>query len=547
MNLVCVLTLKIKINNEISYRMSKRPASGRAKRHEKVTNHVKCHLCSSDSPLNLYSRPSTGTEENRQWVNSLCTKPIPLDVSVCRACERFVKHHTGETGVVPRWVPKERCQKCCAVEGCGEISHTSTTITTYDIAQEHLDLIETEDIDSSPLALCNPHYQQLYRVLRFPLPCAACASQPRYGGDYTRRCPNPIQITTYLQQTVNFDGILSPDSKVCKPCYDFHRRVLQQQNAGQPTPVSTLHDIASRLEEKIVQFEASNTELITDKEYLGWVVCRVALQLVKTLQQDEAILLPEVHSNFCQLVSTSIENFPNVQKSLKTNPPTNRWLLSSISNHLHEHLGIVCKHKRYGTLLYRKNGDLLKSLSKALGNAQRLCKIATYSKHECSSVFSADLGKGKSTDITEDSILQACTALNVRMNQQIKNLVQTYQNDPILCESFDPDAMLQQLDPLLIQCIQILTKPVRERRQLFSQQDLHDSSGTLKSKSMKQLYCLCTLFFCTNSQRNMPLQYLLADAILCMGGSTELVKMLNRIGAVASLDTHDRMATLVVN
>ena len=44
----------------------------------------------------------------------------------------------------------------------------------------------------------------------------------------------------------------------------------------------------------------------------------------------------------------------------------------------------------------------------------------------------------------------------------------------------------------------------------------------------------------------MPLQYLLADAVFCMGGSTELVKMLNRIGAIASLDTHDRMATLVV-
>ena len=322
-----------------------------AKHHEKVTNRVKCHLCSSESPLNFYSRPSSWTEENRQWVNSFHTKPIPLDVSVCRACERFVKRHTGETGIVPRWVPKERRQKCCAVEGCGEISHTSTTITTYDIAQEHLDLVDTADNDSSPLALCNPHYQQLYRALRFPLPCAACASQPRYGGDYTRRCPNPIQITAYLQKTVNFDGILSVDSKVCKPCYDFHRRVLQQQNATQPTPVSTLHDIAFRLEEKIVQFEGTNNKLITDKEYLGWVVCKIALQLVKILQQDEAILLPEVHSDFCQLVSTSIENFPNVQKSLKTNPPTNRWLLSSISNHLHENLGIVCKHKRYGTLL----------------------------------------------------------------------------------------------------------------------------------------------------------------------------------------------------
>ena len=44
----------------------------------------------------------------------------------------------------------------------------------------------------------------------------------------------------------------------------------------------------------------------------------------------------------------------------------------------------------------------------------------------------------------------------------------------------------------------------------------------------------------------MPLQYLLSDAILCLGGSTELVKIFNRVGAVASLDTHDRVATCAV-
>ena len=98
----------------------------------------------------------------------------------------FVKHHTGVTSVtsvVPRWVQKEKLQKCC-VEGCGKIAHTSTTIATYDIAQEHLDLVQSADSNTSPLALCNPHYQQLYRTIRFPVPCAACASQPQYGGDY---------------------------------------------------------------------------------------------------------------------------------------------------------------------------------------------------------------------------------------------------------------------------------------------------------------------------------------------------------------------------
>ena len=43
------------------------------------------------------------------------------------------------------------------------------------------------------------------------------------------------------------------------------------QDAGQPTPVFTLHDIASQLEENIAQFEASNNELVTDKKYLEWL------------------------------------------------------------------------------------------------------------------------------------------------------------------------------------------------------------------------------------------------------------------------------------
>ena len=158
--------------------------------------------------------------------------------------------------------------------------HTSTTIATYGIAREHLDLAQSADSDTTPLALCNPHHQQLYRAIRFPAPCAACASQPRYSGDYTRRCPDPFQITTYLQQTVDFEGILSADSKVCKQCYDFHRQVLQQQNAGQSTSVSTLHDIKHQLEREIVQFEASNNEEITDHKSITRVHDQMTLGML---------------------------------------------------------------------------------------------------------------------------------------------------------------------------------------------------------------------------------------------------------------------------
>lgn len=163
---------------------------------------------------------------------------------------------------------------------------------------------------------------------------------------------------------------------------------------------------------------------------------------------------------------------------------------------------MVCKHKRYGTLLYCRNGDLIRALSKALGKQKQQRSEATI-RQKYRSVVSTAMATAH--ELTEDTILQACEALNGRINKQTKRLIEAYQSDPLICATFNPDTMLHELDTLLVQCIQTLTKPARERR-LFSHQDLLDSSGVAKAKSMKQLYCLSTLFFCSNRQCNMPLQ-----------------------------------------
>ena len=86
------------------------------------------------------------------------------------------------------------------------------------------------------------------------------------------------------QQTVDFNGILSADSKVCKLCLDFHG-------------------------ERIIKFEASNNEVITDKECLWWIVCKVALQPDKTFQQDKTILLREVHADLAVWLVNLKNNF----------------------------------------------------------------------------------------------------------------------------------------------------------------------------------------------------------------------------------------------
>lgn len=47
--------------------------------------------------------------------------------------------------------------------------------------------------------------------------------------------------------------------------------------------------------------------------------------------------------------------------------------------------------------------------------------------------------------------------------------------------------------------------------------------------------------FLTNSECYSPFHVLLADAIECNGGSTELIRIFNRIGAVSSVETLKRV------
>ena len=46
-------------------------------------------------------------------------------------------------------------------------------------------------------------------------------------------------------------------------------------------------------------------------------------------------------------------------------------------------------------------------------------------------------------------------------------MIQTYNDDPLLCAEFDPSVVLSKLDPHLVKCMNILTAPVRGRHKLF--------------------------------------------------------------------------------
>ena len=297
---------------------------------------------------------------------------LPLDALVCDACTKFVKGNTGKADVVPRWLLKQRKpSQLCMVSNCKQQARGTTTITTHSIASQYLTLGECSQVDGSnkSLALCNSHYQKLYRELEFPAPCATCGVPSRYGKHHVRRCPDPTVITSHLQTTTGFSGALTNDSRVCKACYEFHSQILRHH---QENP--SLESVKANLRTDISTFESCDKQAVTDEQYLKWLVQNVAMMLASLLEKDEAVLLPELHTKFCHILEAHTSNFPGVSTSIVDNPLTTTWLLSSISIYFKSTLGVVCKHRKYGTLLYKKDGDLLKALSKALGNATGIAR-----------------------------------------------------------------------------------------------------------------------------------------------------------------------------
>ena len=71
-------------------------------------------------------------------------------------------------------------------------------------------------------------------------------------------------------------------------------------------------------------------------------------------------------------------------------------------------------------------------------------------------------------------------------------------------------------------------------------------TSELNIKNVRLFYALSVLAFCTNTTSCALLHILVTEAVLCHGGTLELVKILNRIGAAASIETVNRLATHVV-
>ncbi len=196
-------------------------------------------------------------------------------------------------------------------------------------------------------------------------------------------------------------------------------------------------------------------------------------------------------------------------------------MLNQLKLHFNTHTEYKCIHKKFGTLLYKKGGDLLTSLSWALGST---------SPNDTEYIPNVP----NHNTLGEDTILaKAGYHINNLVHAEIRKFSKTKPtNKFVFVEE------IKKINQSLWIFLETITSTSRAKQH---------TGETIRSKHLRRYYLYCQLLFCTNTQQPLPLHLLLADTIEVCGGSRKLMKIFNQLGAVCSPDTHDRFVTEIAN
>ena len=247
---------------------------------------------------------------------------------------------------------------------------------------------------------------------------------------------------------------------------------------------------------------------------------RLLIKLVKTFEEELRKSLSQ------QLTERAMTGLP---KSL------NRWLHLQLEAIFSYHLQCGCATRKQGTLLYRTGSDLIKALTVALADAN--------AKSQELKALSERVKALETTinETNEDALLKsAAITINEILLQSTRKQIESNADSPEKLSEIDLNHFIASIDPKLWEFITTITRRPRSQEPAVGD-TLH--SHTLK---VRRLYCLCVLMLTTDSRCNTPLHLLLTDMVEMCGGNTELIKTLNRIGAVAAFETLRRLVTKVV-
>ena len=418
---------------------------------------------------------------------------------MCRAHVREADKHHSDPEYIPVWKNERGAEvntATCMHPDCGSTGRTISCSS---------EMVVTFPFFPGKGHVCERHYQQLYRQLHTLTPCSGCGKKPKVReGPYTRRSPDAITVSKHLMES-GLDGNITQADTLCKACYDLHLVILRKQDK------SVLKDDIALWRE--VANDGNTPELTR-------AILATVLYVANKLQQDMALLLPHVATVFLSFYSQGDREELYLvlgDGRVKFSP---RWLMHQLITHLQPYMAYRCVIKKVGTLLYSKNSDVLKCLS-----------LALHDTHSAADDFYHERPIGPQHQTT---LREAGCIINEAIQGEIKRL-KSYPTD---LTTFNLDTSLSDCNAVLWEFVCSCTRSIRERSGRPNSDDAH-------VKTMRRFFIMSAMLFTTNSSCDTTLHHLVADTVEVMGGSRQLIRVLNRLGVCVSPDTHDRLVTQV--
>ena len=422
--------------------------------------------------------------------------------------------------------------KCC-ITLCSESVFAHGRLGSSEQMQGALEIaglqVSTDTIPV-PTPLCKHHYHLVYNLLT-QTNCITCGISLRSATPSPRYCPKPELIEKHLKDNTGFEGNIGAQDKVCFTCYKAHLAILQENKS-----ISTDSELRQLVRTFSQQIPTTDV-IVSVEDVLNAAIIKTTVLVGEELLSNHATLLPSVQDSFSRyvhefLMATNLES-----EGGEVNPLVpSRWILSNLTANLKHHMSYTCRARKYGTLLYRTNSDLLSPLTQALWRLRNLSKPHTVQQDQSDSASFTQHVTSKAKVFDE---------LNEQIHSQIKRQLEKDAESPFEYHDLDIDKFLGDTNPCVWEAVCLLTRSVSERRGTSKVND--PTSLAYHTKKLRRFFLLCAICFCTDERCSMPLHTLLADVAESQGGSQLLIKILNCFGICASSDTLSRFIQYKVN
>ena len=359
-----------------------------------------------------------------------------------------------------------------------------------------------------PVTICATHYRQVHSQST----CAGCGAKPKFRQHaYTRHSPDAIAISQYLNERTGFDSNFTVIDTFCKSCYDMNLVILRHIEKQSNVPHLQLQSEMNMWDRKI------KDETVNE---LTRAVMTTVLFVAGSFQQGRrALLLPQ-----CVVLGSYPPAKDNNDLYLELGDGiikfSSRWLLHQLITYIQPYMNYKCVTNKIGTLLYARDSDLLKCLS-----------LALHDLHTCSLPRDIEVLPLQTIQTNDASLIRkAADIINYAIQEEIKKVKEHVKD----LTAFTVMESIESTNSLLWEFICLCTRSVRECVGRTNSDDEH-------TKTIRRYFLLCVMLFTTNSSCDTTLHHLVADTVEVCGGSRKLIRVLNRLGACVSADTHDRL------